>query len=79
VTRPIFGVTESPRAAAIKRKAARSAKWREAIREAAAKPWLPRMVCPDGGGRCSERCELINDCPGPVPNPVPPPRRGRLP
>jgi hypothetical protein len=93
VSRPIFGVTDSPRAAALKRKAAKREEARldrtrefipvverdandEPVRFVMVRnphfrrPPVPRMVCPDGGGRCYESCELIDDCPGPVPNPA---------
>lgn len=34
------------------------------------RPSVPRLVCPDGGGRCDPRCEVAEGCPGPVPNPA---------
>jgi hypothetical protein len=63
VTRLVFGQTDSPRLAKVKRKWARL----DARRNPKRKPPVYREVCWDGGGRCTPRsCEIADGCTCPM-------------
>lgn len=72
MNRIVFGETDSPRLVRIKRKAARIEARRNPRRAAP----VFKVVCWDGGGRCTPAsCEIAEGCAGPVPNPDYPRRR----